>query len=388
MGLFSRKDKIKDTDTSIPVQVNFQDGSNMLAVNPQITGGRVTHRDGKQYALMMFEVSNLAPDGGTIYVTNMNKILVEKELNPDGTCSPLTREEMYTYSVQYIDQVKAGLHNDGKVCKYIGRLPEGSKQMVISPVVQDMVDKQIEPQIVADIHARNEQKRIEAEAREAQQRAEFLAKARQQSMEYEARETQKKQARLRSERFEHVRSDRNGENKTIEDYDGVDIATGDVLRVRGLCKQGKDKDGIYLYTAGVSTTHNEDDVEIITVPGKEVAFTTPIKIDQLLQTQQGKRKVLELFARANQEGRYNDGLTFIGNLDMNGTLYNPYITNCSEGIQSEYNRLNQQVLDRQARSRQRYQAALTRENEQKGGRAVVTPLKSEGKKQEEDREIG
>jgi hypothetical protein len=121
MGLFSRKDKIKDTDTSIPVQVNFQDGSNMIAVNPQITGGRVTHRDGKQYALMMFEVSNLAPDGGTIYVTNMNKILVEKELNPDGTCSPLTREEMRTYSVQYIDQVKAGLHNDGKVCKYIGR---------------------------------------------------------------------------------------------------------------------------------------------------------------------------------------------------------------------------------------------------------------------------
>jgi hypothetical protein len=56
MGLFSRKDKIKDTDTSIPVQVNFQDGSNMIAVNPQITGGRVTHRDGKQYALMMFEV--------------------------------------------------------------------------------------------------------------------------------------------------------------------------------------------------------------------------------------------------------------------------------------------------------------------------------------------
>ena len=247
MGLFSKKDKIKDTDTSIPVQVNFQDGSNMIAVNPQITGGRVTHRDGKQYALMMFEVSNLAPDGGTIYVTNMNKIIVEKELNPDGTCSPLTREEMYTYSVQYIDQVKAGLHNDGKVCKYIGRLPEGSKQMVISPVVQDMVDKQIEPPIVADIHARNEQKRIEAEAREAQQRVEFLAKAQAQSREFYARETQKKQARLQAERFDKIRSDKNSEDRPIEDYDGVDIATGDVLRVRGLCKQGKDRDGIYKY---------------------------------------------------------------------------------------------------------------------------------------------
>ena len=388
MGLFSKKDKIKDTDTSIPVQVNFQDGSNMIAVNPQITAGRVTHRDGKQYALMMFEVSNLAPDGGTIYVTNMNKIIVEKELNPDGTCSPLTREEMYTYSVQYIDQVKAGLHNDGKVCKYIGRLPEGSKQMVISPVVQDMVDKQIEPPIVADIHARNEQKRIEAEAREAQQRVEFLAKAQAQSREFYARETQKKQARLQAERFDKIRSDKNSEDRPIEDYDGVDIATGDVLRVRGLCKQGKDRDGIYLYTAGVSTTHNEDDVEIITVPGKEVAFTTPIKIDQLLQTQQGKRKVLELFARANQVGKYNDGITFVGNLDMNGTIYNPYITNCSEDIQNEFDRLNQQVLDRQERARQRYQSVLNRGNEKRASGAVVTPLKSEGKKQEEDREIG
>lgn len=390
MGLFSRRDKIKDTDTDLPVQVNFQDKSNMIAVNPQITGGRVTHRDGKTYALMMFEVSNLAPDGGTIYVTNMNKVLVEKEVNPDGSCSPLTRKEMHDYSVQYINQVKAGYHRDGKICNYIGRLQEGTNQMIISPVVQQMVDNQIEPQIQAEIQARNEQKRIIMEEKEAIQRAEFLESARKQSEEYFSREAQKRNARLQSGRFECVHAEKVG-NLVYEDYDGVDISSGDVLRVRNLCKQGKDESKIYLYTANVETTHNEDDVEMLSDSKKAVAFTTPIKIDQLLQTPQGKRKVLELFARANQEARYNDGIKFVGNLDMTGSIYSPYLTHCSPEIQRAYNELNQATREKQEKARQRYANALQKENQQNGNRAEVTPLGNGGKRREddeEDRDIG
>ena len=355
MGLFSKKEKNNGIDeNSLPVNVTFSDGSTILAMDPVDTGVKIKHSDGRRYGLMMFDVSNYAKEGETVYFNPFNKVVVEKALNPDGTCSPLTRDEVTSYAVEYVRQLITGNTDPNKICQYIGRLDERTGDMIISQTVKNDVNTRLEESVRNEIKARNEQRRIEAEAREAQQREEFLKRAQEESREYYAREAQVRQERLRTERFDMVRRDKNADNKTIEDYNGVDIATGDVLRVRNLCKQGRDNSNIYLYTAGVSTTHNEDDVEMLNDFGKEIAFTTPIKIDQLLTTQQGKRKVLELFARANQVASRDSGIKFVGNLDMNGTIYSTSLADCSDGIQDKYNQLNQDLLARQAKARQRY----------------------------------
>ena len=119
----------------------------------------------------------------------------------------------------------------------------------------------------------------------------------------------------------------------------------------------KMKDGTYLYSAGVSTTPNESDVERLTDAGKYMAFTTPVKIEDLILTREGKKRVLELFSIGNKVSEYDNGVTFIGNLDANGWIVNRDINQCSYAIRGEYDRINKSLLARQETRRQQYAKA-------------------------------
>ena len=359
MGWFKKKQKTQEFDDDMPVEVRFDDGSYILAMNPESVGRRTSHTDGRRYELMMYDVSNYAQAGQTVYVTTANKVLVEKELNPDGTCDQLTKEEMWNYTVQYISQMFAGLHKDpSKICRYIGRIdPEDPNNMTAAPNIQETIDEEIEPLLQAALRERYEQKRIEREAREAreaQEQAERMAKAREEERQRQERELIEKQQRIQNGKFDCISVRENGK---VSDYNGVDLATGRVLKVRELTKHGKDRQGIYLYTARVFDAYHEHDVESLDAKDKIMAFTTPIKIEDLIKTPEGKTHALELFSRGNHEAQYDDGVKFIGNLNWNGELYSTYITHCSPEIQTEYNKINQRVLDKQEAIRQSFASA-------------------------------
>ena len=377
MGLFSKKEKKQDRaeEQGTVVTVTFEDNSSILAMNPVKVGKTITHRDGSKYALMMYDVSNYAPDGGTIYVISPNKVLVEKPLNPDGTVTDLTKQEMYDYTVAYVNQLVAGYHDQNKICRYIGRQDPETGKMIISPKTKADIEQTVEPEILEAIRVRNEQKRIEREAREAAEHAKFIEDAKEQNKLYQERVRQTREERIRSEKFEYVRSTTSG-NHRLDSYDAVDLQSGDVLRIRNLCKHGKDKDNVYLYSVDLATTPNEHDVEFLDTSGKVAAFTTKVKIEDLLtKVPGGKRKALELFTMANAQAEYGNGAKFIGNLDEYGNMYGTDIRQCSDAIQSEYERINQQVLEKQEMRRQRFAEA--------NNRAGVTPLNNR-----EDRDIG
>ena len=358
VGLFDKDDKQKKEQNreelnNMPVNVSFTDGSSILAMNPQRTGGKVTHRDGKQYELMIFDVSNYAKEGQAINLAYAEKVVVEKALNPDGTCDDLTRQEMFDYAVEYVNQLVGGNIDHSKICHYIGRRdPETNKMIVSEYVKQNLVEGHIEKNVSAEINARYEAQRKAAEAREAEQRAKFVAEAEEQNRQYMARENAVKNRRLQEEEFKLVRR-----GSGLDNYDGVDLCSGDVLRVRNLCKHGKDPSGTYLYSAGVSTTHSEDDVEMLTDGGKYISFTTPVKIEDLIVTREGKRKALELFSIGNRDAAYDSGVTFIGSLDARGTIISKDINQCSSEIRGEYDRVNRSLLARQETRRQKYAQA-------------------------------
>ena len=54
---------------------------------------------------------------------------------------------------------------------------------------------------------------------------------------------------------------KNGSRK-IYSYDGVNVCTGEVLRIRGLNHIGKDGSGTHLYLGYIYNTENEDDADL------------------------------------------------------------------------------------------------------------------------------
>lgn len=109
------------------------------------------------------------------------------------------------------------------------------------------------------------------------------------------------------------------------DYDGVNLVNGNVLRIRAVQKLGKTPDGTsYLYTAYLSNTQSETDVEIISEKpiGYPVCFELPGRLDDIIQGGNNIniniRNVLELLSDGWGENR--EMLSYIGKLDNLGNI--------------------------------------------------------------------
>lgn len=107
------------------------------------------------------------------------------------------------------------------------------------------------------------------------------------------------------------------------DYDGVNLVNGNVLRIRAVQKLGKTPDGTsYLYTAYLSNTQSETDVEVISEKpiGYPVCFELPGRLDDIIQggNNINIRNVLELLSDGWGENR--EMLSYIGKLDNLGNI--------------------------------------------------------------------
>ena len=364
MGLFSKKEKKQEAVDmeGMPAHVVFSDGSNILASNPRDVGMVISHSDGSMCRLMMFDISNYAKEGETVYVTNHDKVVVEKAINPDGTCNELTHDELYNYAVQYVYQLARGNFNPAQICRYIGRMDPATGEMIVSNKVRDeYVNGYLEQIVSKEISDEIARKNREYEERAAKQREEQAARAKLEQRQREVIEDSIKAARLASGRFELVRGSVDGKD---DNYDGVDLDTGMVLRVRNLCKVGKDDPtNVYLYTANVSTTYNEHDVEILTASEKVIAFATKVKIDELAETPEGKRKALEIFTKGNREAEYGGGLKFIGSYDENAKLVSEDLETCPDSVKNTVKTMSKKIEANQKNIQDMFRKANQRSGE-------------------------
>ena len=290
-----KEEQNKREENALDAFVNFRDGNLYLAIDPKVTQAVVSH-NGKKYAVVMFELSRPYEEGKTMDFLGTPKIVVEKELDANGTCTGLTESELKYYTTQYLQQREAGYQKgdlagiDGaKICRYIGRKDPNSDQMIISPKVQsECIDKYLEPILQAEFAER----RVKREARLEELR------------------------KLRLEEADLVHMEHlDGRYSPGSAYDGVDLSTGDVLLIRNLNKVGTYGDGDILYEAYL-TSEPDEEYDERKYTGKNVAFTTKAPIDDLIQNPKEKRKLLELFTLGYEKVKQEKRFVLLGNLDV------------------------------------------------------------------------
>lgn len=144
-----------------------------------------------------------------------------------------------------------------------------------------------------------------------------------------------------------------------EQYDGVNLHNGEILRVRNVNKVAKDQKGTYIYTADLSSTPNLHDVELLSgdvgnaVP---VVFTLPFRMNDIINSDydsdykaQLEYALLGLLSDGYAEGRKmsiargdNNILYDIGGIDKNCVQMSHDNRNVGAGIINKISELQRQ----------------------------------------------
>lgn len=119
-----------------------------------------------------------------------------------------------------------------------------------------------------------------------------------------------------------------------EQYDGVNLTNGEILRIRAVNKITKDASGRYVYTAQLASTSDEKDVELFSPDVKvPVVFTLPYILNDIVNTEyeatykkQLERAVLELLSAGYKKNLTPEGkcdvstLHDIGGINKDGSV--------------------------------------------------------------------
>ena len=122
----------------------------------------------------------------------------------------------------------------------------------------------------------------------------------------------------------------------VKNYNGTDMKTGEVLRIRGMQLRDRDLED-YIYTASINSTPNETDIELLAPEvGVPVVFTLPSRLEDILadqnpaQRQTFIKSILILLSQGYYNHLLPDGkwdtriLHDIGGIDKDGKIY-PHI---------------------------------------------------------------
>lgn len=236
---------------------------------------------------------------------------------------------------------------ENKVCDYLGIVDYTDKGYEItkkSQKVEQYVTQKVVPEILAQRRAREEllaEKYAKRQEQEKERERKFLEDLDARGYVAQMQETMKR--RIENPYLRKVRQYKIG-GKTYEDYDGINIQTGDILRIRRLDKVGKDGSGTYLYQGYVHSTPNQDDVEFLdkAVMGIPVCFDLPKRFSDIEMDNNPEeiRKILELLSDAEKYSN-REGLSYIGGIDKKGKI-NHNTEPDSFGIANAIKRLTQE----------------------------------------------
>lgn len=116
-----------------------------------------------------------------------------------------------------------------------------------------------------------------------------------------------------------------GEQESYVDYsnyDGTNVNTGEILRIRRMEKLGKDETGRYLYRAYLENVRHEWDAEMMDSNAVPVCFSIDKRAEDILKENNPAEKQ-QFFKLLSQEKIFknnNDYMNYIGAMDRQGNI--------------------------------------------------------------------
>ena len=202
---------------------------------------------------------------------------------------------------------------------YFGRLQQigqelyfGNKSNAVNSYVSKTIDNEINAKIMENQRRKEESQREQEEQyRKKQFKNELDVKRYLQGRDYE---------RMMRKSHPELKMEWKPKNRSKNDYSGININTGEILRIMETSKIGKDENGTYLYTARIYNTDNREDADMFDV-GYNVCFELYKRLEDIVQSNNQEEivKVLELLS---DEKNFQDinRLKYIGKLDEYGQI--------------------------------------------------------------------
>lgn len=318
MGIFNwrKKEQNIKKEPKASYDVKSRDGINNVFLSGINKVGEISHRNKEITKLIMGRITKHREDDA-IYFDAMDHIGFELPSGQD-----LNDEIMQAVIRQYDIEARQG--NQDKAY-YIGRLQQSEQGYYFdnkSRVVEGMVNDIAE--------------RVTKERSDQIQKQQEENRKMQEDKERQFRDSVSSSANSYMERMQKVREERKanptlknpfktrGKAKDYDNYDGVDLTTGDILRIRKVDKVGKDGSGTYLYSAYLNRTPNEDDVEMFDVEdpmGYPVCFELPRRLADIVK-EGNISEITQVLTMLSDERNFQDmeQLTYIGEIDKDGQV--------------------------------------------------------------------
>ncbi len=338
MGLFDRFLGKKDEPKEIRDLVNYSEDlktGEKVSVSGLSRKGAIKHRDNSQTEIILGKIIKV-PEGHAIMVDEEDYIAFEV---PKGR--KITEDVLHSVISQY-DMEKASSRVSGKTC-YLGRLEDTRSGVVFgnkSVAVENMVRQRVETlenerkELIQDEYQRNQAARLKAEEIVVAQRDMRIS-------EEQERMNREKASRLSNPTL-ICTGRQEVDGKICMDYDGVDMQTGDILRLRRVDKICKNQYGQYLYTAYVSSVEHEHDANLFNEFGEPegslVAFVLPGRLEDFVQAGRPDQigSILNLLSNGKNLARQGK-MSYIGQIDKTGAIRSDIaIGNAVKQLQDQY----------------------------------------------------
>lgn len=271
----------------------------------------VQRKNGERTKLMLAKAIKLREDD-TFMLDEVKDIAFE-----------LNERQLPSYDVlkAVAHQYEIQENSENKGCQYLGIVDNtinGYEITRYSHGVENYIKKQIDPMIIAQ--KEQERKVSDAEYRQKQLNERRLLYMESLKKQEDIGAMQRKYNQRKANPYLHKEGQYKINGKIYEDYNGINLQTGEILRIRHLDKVVKTKDtGIYLYQGNIYSTPNEDDLEVFKGgnPGEvSVCFELPKRLSDIVNEQNPEeiRSVLELLSSARNYS-INEGLVYLGEID-------------------------------------------------------------------------
>lgn len=355
MGLLGKIFKNKNMSKNYEIPVNkrsmeimensfysLEQGYTTTIFGIEEEGIKARHRNGETTRLMLAKAIKVR-EGDALLIDSAEDIAFELKEN-----QPINREVLQVVANEYEKQKQL----ENQICKYLGIVNKTENQYEISQKslkIADYVQNYVAPKILKQ---REEKNRIREEKYLQRQKIEERRNNFTQSLDakdYVSQFQEIKKDRLENPYLRKREEYRIG-SRIYENYDGINVNTGDILRIRKLDKVGKDGSGTYLYQGYINSTPNEYDAEIFDKKkpvGIPVCFELSNRISDIERTNEPQeiKKLLELLSSVD---KYTDchKLLYIGGIDKQGNLYRKQqpdslaIANTVKKLEREFNENN------------------------------------------------
>ena len=340
-------------DTQSPYTYRLSENDNLLISSIRYNNS-VKHRNGAVTNVLLADI-NQYRNGEMIFFDDVETVAFEIPEN-----EPITEVILQKIAQYYM--YERNMPDAKRDCFYLGELSQdpydlgtNNKSEAVSNYVNNTVAPALRQEKIEKIE-RSKQLAFEKNAEERKRENIFRKDLKEKAEKYIKEQELIKNYRVNNPYLRQVSDQYMGKDGQLYcNYDGINMYNGEILRLRGIDKVGKDENGVYLYKGNIASTMNEYDVEMLRENGrglgKDVCFTMDRKIEDIIQSNNpAEIRTLLTMLSESQLGENNESLEYLGHLDYynridkNKENLSPALKNTIGRLQTEYSqeRINEQ----------------------------------------------